>query len=126
MGTVTNLKRLVEGAWTAGLTVAYALHHSNIGGDYDGWKFLNPSHKGTRDLGLFEAGSFGVQVHPDVAPQPGDIMAREHWTASGFAGTDLDVLLSQRGIDRVVIAGSSPIGLITSWGDSRPRNSPRP
>lgn len=55
---------------------------------------------------MFEAGSFGVEVHPDVAPQPGNIVALEHWTASGFVGTDLDYLLSQRGIDRVVIAGN--------------------
>ena len=50
-GTVANLKRLVDGARAAGLTVAYALHHANTGGDYDGWKFLNPSHQGTRDFG---------------------------------------------------------------------------
>ena len=116
VGTVANLKRLVEGARTAGLTIAYALHHATTDGDYDHWKFLNPSHKGTRDLRLFEAGSFGVQVHPDVAPQPGDIMAREHWTASGFAGTDLDFLLRQRGIDRVVIAGNRASTCIDATG----------
>ena len=73
---------------------------------FDGWKFLDPSHQGARDFGLFKAGSFGVEVHPDVAPQPGDIVAQEHWTASGFADTDLDYQLRQRGIDRVVIAGN--------------------
>lgn len=115
-GTVANLKRLVDGARAAGLAIAYALHHANTGGDYDGWKFLNPSHQGTRDFGLFEAGSFGVEVHPDVAPQPGDIVAQEHWTASGFAGTDLDYQLRQRGIDRVVIAGNRANTCIDSTG----------
>jgi len=106
VGTVANLRRLVDGARSAGLTIAYALHHANTGGDYDNWKFLNPSHQGTKDFGIFEAGSFGIEVHPDVAPQDGDIVAQEHWTASGFAGTDLDFLLRLRGIDRVVIAGN--------------------
>ena len=115
-GTVANLKRITEASRAAGIAVAYALHHSNVGGDYDSWKHLSPSHRGARDFGIFMKGSFGVEVHPDVAPQPGDIIAQEHWTASGFANTDLHMLLQQRGIDRVVIAGNRANTCIDATG----------
>ena len=38
-------------------------------------------------------------------PQSGDLIAQNHWTASGFANTNLDFLLKQHNIDHVVIAG---------------------
>lgn len=33
------------------------------------------------------------------------MIVKEHWGGSGFANTDLDYLLKQHGIDRVVIVG---------------------
>ena len=37
--------------------------------------------------------------------QSGDLEAQQHWVSSGFANTDLNLLLSARGIDHVVLAG---------------------
>ena len=105
-GTIPNLKRLTEGCRAAGIKVAHANHHTNEGGEYLSFKHPTPSHRRVNDLGLFLKGSFGVEVHADVAPQPGDLIAQEHWTSSGFAGTDLDMLLRQHGISRVVVAGN--------------------
>ena len=51
-------------------------------------------------------GSWGGEWHPDFAPQPGDVVVKEHWSASGFANTDLDLLLKQRRISHV--DGGSP------------------
>jgi nicotinamidase-related amidase len=39
------------------------------------------------------AGSWGDDWHPDFAPQPDDVVVKEHWGSSSFANTDLDVLL---------------------------------
>jgi len=38
-------------------------------------------------------------------PKEGDHITQNHWTASGFANTNLDFLLKQHNIDHVVIVG---------------------
>jgi nicotinamidase-related amidase len=54
---------------------------------------------------VFARGSWGGDWHPDFAPREGDIVVREHWGGSGFANTDLDLRLRQRGIRRVILVG---------------------
>jgi nicotinamidase-related amidase len=49
-------------------------------------------------------------------PREGDIIAQEHWTASGFANTDLDMLLKQHGITHLAIAGNRANTCIESTG----------
>ncbi len=115
-GTIPNLKRLTDGSRAAGMTVAYANHHTNEGGEYLSFRHPTPSHRRVNDLGLFLKGSFGVEVHADVAPQAGDLIAQEHWTSSGFAGTDLDMLLRQHGVSRVVVAGNRANTCIDATG----------
>src|SRR3984893_4955523 len=39
------------------------------------------------------------------APQPGDIVVKEHWGSSGFANTDLDMLREQHRIAKVIVIG---------------------
>ena len=114
--TVANLKRVTAAARKAGILIVYANHHSNRGGEYDGWKHPAPGHLGIQRSGSFAHGSFGVQVIDEVASQPGDVIAQEHWTSSGFANTDLEFLLGQHGIERVVIAGNRANTCIDSTG----------
>jgi hypothetical protein len=42
---------------------------------------------------------------PEFAPQPGAIVAQEHWCSSGFANTDLDLQLKKHGIHRLIVTG---------------------
>ena len=42
---------------------------------------------------------------PQFEPQPGDIVAQEHWCSGGFANTDLDLLLKKHGIHRLIVMG---------------------
>ena len=58
-----------------------------------------------QDNSLFEKGSWGGEFHPELLPQGGDLIVQNHWTANGFANTNLDFLLKQHNIDHVVIAG---------------------
>jgi ureidoacrylate peracid hydrolase len=37
--------------------------------------------------------------------RPGDIVAQEHWCSSGFANTDLDLLLKRHGIQQLIMMG---------------------
>jgi nicotinamidase-related amidase len=39
------------------------------------------------------------------APQPGDIVAQEHWCSSGFANIDLDLQLKKHGIHKLIVIG---------------------
>jgi ureidoacrylate peracid hydrolase len=38
-------------------------------------------------------------------PQPGEIVASEHWYSSGFANTDLDLQLKKHGIHQLIVIG---------------------
>ena len=42
---------------------------------------------------------------PILYPQPGDVVVGQHWGQNGFANTDLDVQLKQRGIEKIIIIG---------------------
>lgn len=102
---VEHLKSLVNGARKYNIKVVYVPHRHTQKGDYLNWKFFSPSHNGTKNLTVFEKGSWGAEFHPDLQPKEGDLIAQNHWTASGFANTDLDFLLKINDIDHVIIAG---------------------
>jgi hypothetical protein len=53
----------------------------------------------------FAKGTWGGEWHPEFAPREGDIIIKEHWGQSGFANTDLDFWLKQRGIAKVIVVG---------------------
>jgi nicotinamidase-related amidase len=53
----------------------------------------------------FARGEWGGEWHPDFAPKDGDIVVQEHWGQSGFANTDLDMRLKQKGITHVIVTG---------------------
>ncbi|MGA8546094.1 MAG: isochorismatase family cysteine hydrolase [Mycobacterium sp.] len=53
----------------------------------------------------FEYGTWGGQLRREFEPQPGDVVAQEHWCSSGFANTDLDVLLKRHGIHQLIMMG---------------------
>lgn len=102
---INNMQVLVAAARKAKILVVYAPHHHTTKGDYMNWKFLAPSHAGSKSTVLFEKNSWGAQFHPGLQPQQGDLIAQHHWTASGFANTDLDFLLRAHGIEHIVISG---------------------
>jgi nicotinamidase-related amidase len=49
----------------------------------------------------------GRQIRREFAPQPGDIVALEHWCSSGFANTDLDLQLKKQAASDTISSGSS-------------------
>lgn len=52
------------------------------------------------------AGSEGAQIHPAVAPEPGDLVLPKR-KPSAFFGTQLVGLLIDRGVDSVIVTGGS-------------------
>jgi ureidoacrylate peracid hydrolase len=53
----------------------------------------------------FEYGTWGGEIRSEFEPQPGEIVAQEHWCSSGFANTDLDLLLKKHGIHQLIVTG---------------------
>ena len=101
---IENLKNILSAARSSGIKVVYVTHRQTERGDYADWKFLAPSHQGFLKYSMFEKGSWGGEFHPELSPKEGDLIAQNHWTASGFANTNLDFLLKQHNIDHAVIS----------------------
>lgn len=113
---VNNLVKLRNAADAAGIRVFYAPHVRYREGNYAGWKYLTAPQEGTLKNQVFSATEKGGEFYHLLTPRPVDIIAQNHWTSSGFANTDLDLLLKIRGIDHVVLAGLTANTCIESTG----------
>ena len=102
---VPHMLQVLNAARKAGLRVVYALHRRYRPGDYATWKYIAPIQKAAWSRKTFENGTWGGEIRREFAPQPGDIVALEHWGSSGFANTDLDVQLKQHGIHQLIVIG---------------------
>jgi nicotinamidase-related amidase len=122
---VPNLQSLVKTAREAHIPIFYALHQGYRDGVHDGWQHMNPSLARIGKARVFEEGSWGAKIYDGLEPQTsnGDVVVSRHWNSryddsvqflqvkptsispSGFANTDLDYQLRQRGISHVVMAG---------------------
>ncbi len=102
---LTHLRALVEAARRAGIVVFHVPHRRWREGDYDGWRHPGPWQTLTDRETIFGEGMWGGDWHPELAPQPGDVVIHEHWGQNGFANTDLDLQLKQRSIEKIILAG---------------------
>jgi nicotinamidase-related amidase len=102
---VPNMQQVLDAARTAGVRIFYAMHRRYRPGDYDTWKYVAPIQKAARKSQAFEYGTWGGEFRAGFEPQPGDIIAQEHWCSSGFANTDLDLLLKKHGIHKLIVIG---------------------
>ena len=105
VGTVSHMRAVVAAVRAAGIPVIYVPHHRARPSDFSGWAHPTPYQLGAHKAQVFAEGSWGAQWHPDFQPQPDDVMIREHLGGSGFANTDLDFQLKQRGIHRLILIG---------------------
>lgn len=100
-----NLRTTVAAVRAQAIQVYYVPHRRWQPGDYDHWDHPNPTQCLIQQRHTFAMGSWGGEWHPDFVPQEGDIIVQEHWGQSGFANTDLDFQLKQRGITHVIVVG---------------------
>jgi nicotinamidase-related amidase len=106
-GLYDNLRKIIPAARAAGIQVVIVPHHRSHthGDDYAGWQHVNMFQAKNAPLKAFEVDTWGGEFHPEFGPQPGDIVAKEHWAQNGFANTDLDVQLKQHGIEKIIMVG---------------------
>jgi nicotinamidase-related amidase len=116
VGLIENLKAVVKTVREKSIQVLIVPHRRWEPGDYERWKHANPSQIAVGKRQSFAKGTWGGEWHPDFAPQPGDIIIKEHWAQSGFANTDLDQQLKQHGIEKVILIGLLANSCIESTG----------
>jgi ureidoacrylate peracid hydrolase len=102
---VPHMQQVLDAARKAGIRVFYALHHRFRPGDYETWKYIAPIQKAAWSRKAFQYGTWGGEIRREFEPQPGEIVAQEHWCSSGFANTDLDLQLKKHGIHKLIVVG---------------------
>jgi len=105
VGFFDNLRQILAAVRAKGVRVFIVPHHRFAEGAFDGWDFMTPMQKTAVANRAFEAGAWGGEFHPEFGPQPGDVVIKEHLSASGFAGTDLDAQLKQHGVEKLILTG---------------------
>lgn len=109
-GLTTRLARAAAAARAGGVRVIYIKI-----GFREGYPEISP--RSATFSRIAEAGGFveGVssEVHPAVAPQPGDVVVTKR-RVSAFAGSDLDVVLRAGGIESLVLSGIATSGVVLS------------
>jgi len=100
-----HLRALVAVARRAAIVVFYIPHRQWREGNYDGWRHPGPWQTSTDREAIFGEGMWGGDWHPDLTPEPGDVIIQQHWGQNGFTNTDLDLQLKQRGIEKIIVVG---------------------
>ncbi|KAJ6508702.1 isochorismatase hydrolase [Mycena sanguinolenta] len=73
----------------------------------------NATFARAKAAGAFVMGDPSVAVHPDVAPQEGDISVVKR-RVSAFGGSDFDAVLRGLGVDTLVLGGVATSGAVLS------------
>lgn len=100
-----NLRAIIVAIREAGVAVFIVPHHHAEPHDFEGWQNPTPYQMAAHKVQVFAKGSWGGEFREEYAPQPGDTVAKEHWTSNGFHNTDLDLMLRQRGVRKVILIG---------------------
>lgn len=104
---IANSKRLIESARAAGVQIIY-IQMTKL----PGYKSVSPPYLrfmvDKNDLSEDEPGcapgTWGADVLPEIAPQPGDLVVQK-WRSSAFVGTPLELILRSNAIQSVVVCG---------------------
>jgi nicotinamidase-related amidase len=105
VGYYENMRKLIPAVRAAGIKIFIVPHHRTRDHDFENWLHVNPTQIETKKKQAFAVDTWGGDWHPEFGPQPGDVIAQEHWAQNGFANTDLDELLKQHDIKKIVLVG---------------------
>lgn len=103
-GILANMAAAIAKARAAGVRIGYV--RIGFSPDYRECPSGSPMFGGAQKAGLFKLGTWGTEIHPDLAPQPEDLQIVKH-RVSSFYGTQLDLQLRTLGIERIYCGGVS-------------------
>lgn len=99
-----NTAAALKKARNAGIAVGFVC--VGFSPDYHECPRNSPVFGGAPKAGLFKLGSWGTEIHPSLAQQPGDVQVTKH-RVSPFYSTTLIAQLSAAGIQRIYCSGVS-------------------
>jgi nicotinamidase-related amidase len=106
-----RLRDVIDTARSAGVPVIYVVVGFRPG--HPEISKRNKSFGARIGSGTFVTGDAGAEIHPDVAPAPGDTVVTKR-RVSAFAGSDLDMVLRAGEIDTLVLTGIATSGVVLS------------
>jgi biuret amidohydrolase len=103
---VEKEKKLKALAKKIGIPVFYSTHMYTPQ-DFANWKSLNGIDKIMFDIKMFEQGTWGHEIHPDLKPDSNTIVMNPHKGLSNFWTGDAVIQLRQYGIETIILYGMS-------------------
>jgi nicotinamidase-related amidase len=108
-GIIPKTAAAIAKARAAGLPIGYV--RVGFSPDYREAPATSVIFSGARQHGLFKLGTWGTEVHKDLAPQPGDFDIVKH-RVSPFYATSLEAILRAHGIQRIFCSGVSTVAVV--------------
>ncbi len=109
--TVANTAEAIRKAREAGAKIGYV--RIGFSADYRECPPNSRIFQGAKKAGMFKLGGWGTEVHPLLAPQPGDFDIIKH-RVSPFYATSLEAILQAQQIRRLYVSGVSSSGAVLS------------
>jgi nicotinamidase-related amidase len=106
-----RVKRLAVTARNSGAMVIHVIVGFQLG--YPEVSGRNPIFSGVKAAGLLATGHPTGEIHPELTPQPGDIVVTKQ-RVSAFTATNLDMILRSNSIDMLLLTGILTQGVVLS------------
>jgi nicotinamidase-related amidase len=110
-GYLARLGSAAKAARGAGIRVIYVVVGFRPG--YPEVSERNKSFSAISGSGRFSEGDPGAAIHPEIAPEPGEVIVTKR-RVSAFAGSDLDVVLRSGSVDHLILTGIATSGVVLS------------
>jgi nicotinamidase-related amidase len=106
---LARTKAAIEKARAAGALIGYV--RVGFSPDYRECPPNSPIFSRARAAGTFKLGTWGTEVHADLAPHPGDFDIVKH-RVSPFYGTSLEPILRAHDVKQLFLCGVSTNGVV--------------
>jgi nicotinamidase-related amidase len=106
-----RVKRLAVTARNSGIIVIHVAVGFQLG--YPEISARNPVFSSLKAAGLLATGHPTTEIHPELTPQPGDVVVTKQ-RVSAFTGTNLDMILRSNNIDMLLLTGILTQGVVLS------------
>lgn len=106
---ISRTKVALQKARDVGLRVGYV--RVGFSPDYRECPETSPVFSAARKNSLFKLGTWGTEIHADIAPKPEDYQIVKH-RVSPFYGTNLEPVLRTLGVKRIYCSGVSTNGVV--------------